>query len=453
MSIAKLEQKENSCPGLQSADSEAGLARDKNPAQLKVAQCSVERWADVPFDILIQLMAWTSHIENSLVSTRSLGCVSKHFDAAIKAFQDIDLHRKTTTWVRSYLASPLNPNALTPLAELPDSRESLKAALVTAAKALSVPVRSCSPLWFEQMLEVPGHENWISECQAYGGQTLGIATFGGNGVGDLILQVERALPAGVSLNIHINQLSIALTKIDDAWLANFISSLCAAGRRTAFDFFNIEFADYPLARMALLDTLCDQGFVMSVSFAYMGARSVDCLLQDLADRFAQVSHVQFIGIAWPNQSACLSYAGLEGLQLAMERRRNAKSSRVNVAIDFKLWHHPNVEGKPLASEEKRRQMEGVGLYFGRAGRSAGHTDIVKRISESTGNDFWPKPVRVQQTDELSDSDSIIESSSDDEVGEVPDRSPSSVQGQREPSSRNTAATEPRVKKRDKCVIS
>lgn len=445
MSLAITTHKQHAVPDSSAANLQANASSGPACGQPVVAQHAFERWSDVPPEILIQLMAWTSRFENSLVSARSLGCVSKRFDAAMKAFQDIDLHRQTTKWVRSYLAQAVASHELNPRWDLPDSRESLKIALNRATVAASESVAPCSPLWLEQMLNAPANQDWISEFRAYGGQHLGIATLGGSEVGDLIFKVERALPAGVSLSVQIMEFFAALGRIDDAWMASFISRLCAGGRPIAFNFSGIGFANYPLARKALMDVMCGEGYVMSVSFDDTGEAGRDCLLQELTDRFEQLAHVQLISFVSSDSNLRLSYAHIEGLQLEMGGRRYARASRVNVAIDFKLWDHPSVKDKPLASEEKRRQVEDVGLYFGKANGGSGRSDIVARISASTGNDFWHKPVRAQQTDEQSVSDSIIASSSDDEVdAEAMSTSlPAPVQ----------ESSEPRMRKRDRCVVS
>lgn len=445
MSLAISTPKQHAVPDASAASLQANASSGPGSGPPVVGQHAFERWSDVPPEILIQLMAWTSRFENSLVSARSLGCVSKRFDAAMKAFPDIDLHRQTTKWIRSCLAPILSSDAFNPRWDFPDCREWLKAALSAATKAASVSVASCSPIWLEKMLNAPDKEDLIGEFRAYGGQTLAIATFGGSEVGNLILKVERALPAGVSLSVQIMQLFAASDRIDDAWMASFISRLCAGGRPMAFSFSSIGFVNYPLATKALMDALCGQGYVMSVSFDDIGEAGPDCLLQELTDRFEQLAHVQLISIVNSYGNLRLSYSRIEDLQVAMEGRRDARASRVNVAIDFKLWDHPGVKGKPLASEDKRRQVEDAGLYFGKANGSSGGSDIVARISASTGNDFWPTPVRVQPADECSDSDSIIASSSDDEVDgeEISASLPAPAQ----------QASEPRMKKRDRCVVS
>lgn len=455
MSVANVEQKKNSCAGLPAVDTKAGIASEQDSGQPTVEQRAVGRWGDTPPDILAQLMAWSSRIEDSTASVHALGCVSKRFDAAMKEFQRSDLylekslsgamHRQTTRWVRSYLSAV----GRRPGGAFPDSRASLQAALANAATAATV--RSCGHLWIDASLKDAYREDWLGEFRAYGGQSLAVAAFGQGWAWDLIAQMERALPDKVALNVHVNGFEKG---IDDARLAGFIAGLCAGGRPMAFEFSSVDFSACPLASKALLDALCGQGFVMCVSVEQISAGSADGLLQDLTDRFDQLAHVQFIGLSRSDQR--ITYAGIEALQAAIDRRREAKGSRVNVALGFSAWSDPGVRDKPLASDETRRQLEGAGLYFGKAGGTAAHSDIVNRISASTGKgaiDRWRKPVRPQPVEELSDSDSIIGSSSDDEVDELPDDMPASVEHQREAPSRNDAASEPQMKKRDKCVTS
>lgn len=446
MSVAKVEQNKNSSLCLPAIEPGAGIAPEHNPGQPTVEQQAVERWADVPIDILTQLMAWTCHIENSAAGVHALGCVSRRFDVAMKEFQRSDLylekslsgamHRQATAWVRSYLA----PVGRRTDGEFPNSRASLQAALVKAANA--VPAKSCGPLWIDASLKDAYVEDWLCEFEAYGGQTLALAAFGQGWAWDRISQIERALPDTVALNVHINDFEKG---IDDVRLGELVSGLCSGGRALAFEFSGLDFSACPLTRKALLDALCGAGFVMCVAIQQMSARSAEALLQDLTDRFDKLVHVQFIGISRSDKR--MSHACIHSLQSAMEKRRDAKGSRVNVAIGFSEWTDPSVWGKPLASDETRRQLEDLGLYFGKAGGSATHSDIVDRISESTGKgriDRWHKRVRPQPVEEPSDSDSIIESSSDDiDAEEISSAFPAPVQ----------EASEPRMKKRDKCVIS
>jgi hypothetical protein len=389
-------------------------------------------WSEVPADILVQVMEWSLRTEKSIKPASSLAYVSKNFHAIFKHFLSGDLveshfgqlHKDVTAWLRWQLGSlGYRPNSV-----CPKSREELKEVLRPAPSYYNPAVRA-TYVWIDNRTRDAFVSDWLNEFKQYEGKMLSIGSFGEVWPNDRMLDIEKSLPTEIFLKVY---LGIRESFNDKDRLAEFIARLCEHKRPLAFEFDSYG-ADLPgeLMSNVLLDTMCGQGFVTSVSVNFSDKSNALYFITNLAKRFDQIRHTQFIRISCHGLG--IDDEALQCVQSAMKARQLTNGTCVNVAI----------EGVSIASAEKRKQLEQIGLYFGTVENSMENHDFVQRIAESMGTgpiDFWINRQAVSRAKEDSDSDSIVEVSSDDD----------SVSFE---SSEEYDETEPRVKKRGKCVIS
>jgi hypothetical protein len=412
-------------------------------------------WQGVPDDILRELMAWTARMTGSVDTVHAMACVSKQFNASFREFRADDRyiqsywssekHTDTSKWVRRALQTP----AIRPIQNSPKDADDLN-------KFISQSVSLYEKLEFKFCLQV--HERnssaYTDEAVAafgkYTGTTLAVVSPAEPWSIKKIVEIEKALPAKVSLNVII---SGSASQITDLQFAQFITEVCKGKRPIAFDFQSFEFMNLPLATEALFNALCGQGFVMSVSVSLMNSGSAATLLTDMAMRINHLRHVQLIHIA--DVAGCVSDQAIQALVRAVAERRNVNGARVNIVIDAIGLMLLESGDKSLLSSEMKAQLEKAGLYFGPLSVNC---DLLQRVMDTTGQQKFGFSIEndaSKEIDENADSDSVIESSSDDEHASVAIPSETRVQEsvQRQSPRINEPATEPSVKKRDRCVIS
>ncbi len=240
--------------------------------------------------------------------------------------------------------------------------------------------------------------------------------------------------------------------LNDAELAGFITKSCAGKRPVSFEFSRVDFDKCPLAQKALTDALCGQGFIMELFFTDGGCN--DHLLKALPTFCDRLRHVQLISI---EDLKDIDDEVIEGLAEALERRRANAGSHVSITLSGDFNDKAEFKDNFFASNEKIAYFEKIELYFGKLRWTMKDDCFVQKVSSSTGHGpvdlvrskWLPAVVEVD-----SDDDPIIESSeealsSDESEDEIP------VRPQRKPARPSQAepTSEPKVKKRDKCVIS
>ncbi len=432
--------------------SAADKASRKNSPHDSASLVPKNGFDEIPPELLFEIMKWVSLSEGEESSVMSLACTSRRFGAALQELRaDPWLHENTrsgrlhgfaTAWMRWYLSSVTSYT----LSLIYDRFDQLKQQIGRAAKQTR-DIRQESErfeLWLDRLFSaVIAGTDWIDLFRSYQGHTMSVAVSGDGAPTSLLRQIERALPSTVALHVccyHQDE------KLWDPEIARLVADLCAGGRPLSlqFKFSWVEPIRFPLLRKVLMDALCGQGYVMQLSFESVEKAFIEALLLDLTKHCDALRNVQLIQLGSVKD---LSADIVDGLAVALEKRRAMGGSRVNVVLNT-----------DSSSAERIATLGSAGLYFGALGRETRSKDLPGRLADAVGRGpidlsrKKPRPIVVElepENDSPTASDSNDDVSSNESEAEVGTavRVPAARAGVAE------ANGEPRLKKRDKCVTS
>lgn len=422
------------------------------------------RLAELPPELLFEIMKWSSLSEEGEESVTSLGCTSTQFNAALKQFgvnpwfknntYSGKLHRHTTDWVRWRLKTLSHRTQLVSA----DSFRQLQHVLTYAASStrdmLGETCLRCLSV-DKQIQAVIGGEG-IDLFRSYEGHTLTLVTADDVCSLDLILQIEKALRPGVALHICCSDFG---NMVMDTTLVQFVKDVCVGGRPISLEF-DLRFLkpgfavseQIPLLRHALRDALCGQGVIMKLMIAFPEKTSSEDFLRDLTTHCDELRHVQLIHIV---SSEDLSADVINDFATALEKRSENDRSRVDVVIEIVTGNDVEFTDQDLASAQQRSRLENIGLYFGILDGSDFQKDFVLKVAGSVGQgtiDFTTKKIRPRAEEVDSDDESLLDSHQEGSTTESEADVLATEQHRRVMQTRMDGTSEPRVRNRYPCVI-
>ncbi len=427
-----------------------------------------DRWTDLPDDLAVQLMYWLMRESGSA----PLALTSKRFLQAGQAFhagpwyegvKSLQQHARCVDWTRSYLSGFANERRLIFLRNADD----LDAGLAHLGKAPEDHRRSI--VIDGRPIAAAQGTDWLDGFRRYQGKSLVLTTGKRTQAETAIIQIAEALPQRVCLRLEF-YLGMSLGPAPVEGMARLIGRIVLSGRPTAFDMeWGVDLCADPAELGAVLDIACGEG---TISFLNLGAvNDPDILLRALSDRCDRLRHLKLVMFECtmvPDRSE------LAALAAALEQRQAAGHARLTVVIASMAMEGNDPSGKPVFSVGERAGFERCGLYFEFLdGELPGHP-AVRKVIRSVGQgaaDAWvprvPHVPRVQNVpcvplaadEPSSDSDVLVESSEEGEAPASPasELVPQPAERRITPPARtarqDAEGAGPRLRKRDRCVIS
>ena len=501
-----------------------------NPSHLS-SQPSLQPFTltEMPEDLLFQLFQWVMRKDESGSSVRAFGCVSSGIHHKLHSYLGTESHKELMSdlirqrgakFANAILDSTRNLYSL--IGEI-SSNEFAKITSMFSSYNFDVGGRAPkNHLDFhigDMILNDKHEKELISSFKNYKNPILGLAV---SDIDDLKVtyKIEKALPKHVGIIVRIGKNMI---ENDADALARFISSARANDRMLCFEM-HTDFGKKDKINDTILDAMCGEGLVPIVRF-WVG--NLVAALKHLTDHFQNFRHVQRLIVDWQyadptgDEMAALSDQSgrdiLDGFIDALASRRENKKSELSVIV----LHGKDVIFREFFSPymNDAKLNKGLSLYFtDQSEDDEEFKNIVRPLVGKGPSDPWipisnsskvdrvhdaavanpsEKPTdAVEKANDLTDSDSIIESSDDetpyprsskatpildaklrnvrldddeDSITQSSDEestnesdyeeNPTTPRASRKPTrpeaphAEQISSNEPRLKKRNKCVIS
>jgi hypothetical protein len=435
------------------------------PKQTMLVQPSITntmaKLSDLPVELVNQLMAWMMVDELSERSTRSLGCVSKQFHAALHEFIQGDWYAKfssnqkmqqaATNWIRSFL-NQLNSRPYTSRVQ---SSEELIADIQTLSFVPSKPIQARQNYYFglDEQSSVAFDEHSLKALRAYGAQAIHIVL--NDSSADSLLLIDSVLPPRVLLHVNFSGYHVT-----DTSLAKIIKQLANSNRQLSLAF-NVlcDLSKMPDSRKALFETLCNTSNVIHVSMSCID--KPDAMFTEFVDYCDAISGVQLFSIETQN---CIDLEVLQNIIAALEKRVEQGKSPMVFALGLP-WVSKDNPIHYLTGKNIEFDYAQIGLFC-RGVSEPYDQEFLDSLSKALNNRSFGTDVKDEarvNTDSDVESDSFIDSS-DEEVApnvlhdEEKPAKPNARAKNQEDQTRQSADvvfSQPRVKnrKRDKCVVS
>jgi hypothetical protein len=500
-----------------------------NPSRLS-SQISLQQFtlAEMPDDLLFQLFQWTMRQDELGSSVRAFGCVSSRIHQKLHGYLSTESYKELMSdLIRQRGAKFANAlfDSVTDLFYLESTalKHDLKKIISminqhTFDASGRSPQRKLKLMFGNTLMENEEYpKEFISSFKNYRSPALELSVMYNEDI-ELLNKIEAVLPKHVGMNVVIGTNHIE-DSIDG--LVRFISSARANDRMLGFESLT-EFHENDKVTATILDAMCGRGLVPIVYFV---VDDLVAALKHLTDHCQHFRHLQKLIIKWKDvelsdrKMAALSDKSgrdvLEGFIDALESRRENKKSEFSVIILHGEDPRLSEFFSPYMNDSKLNK--GVSLY------SFCELDVDRELMKSMmsfvgkgPSDPWmPKsysskidgvhaaaatnssgihPDAVTTANDLSDSDSIIESSDDktpyprsfkatpiseaivknvrldddedsitqsrEEASESDSKESSKTpRSERNPPERRgseqgqVVSNEPRLKKREKCIIS
>lgn len=317
-------------------------------------------WADLPDDVVHQLMAWLMRDEGTETSVARLAAASKSLresgqsfrtGATRSAIRSAWDHARSVEWTRAHLGSV--------------RFDHLGVLGVTTNPALKSMLESFSRwpegLPFNLLIEEDTTKkaltgDWLQDFQNYTGRYLSFRSSTLPWEGDTIVKITRALPTRTCTGLEIHGVQASLS---DA--TKLMEQVASTGRMTGFSLLSDKATVIDLNGLEkLVDVLCDPGRVQWLRLNTLDDASP--LLAELARRCDDLHAVRLVTIVCDKG---VNDEALAALKDALLDRQQCGKSRISFAIHCKEWLANQYAGSRLASDAERAAMEGAGLYFGR----------------------------------------------------------------------------------------
>ena len=417
-----------------------------------------DRWADLPDDVAVQVMYWLMIDSGSV----PLALASQRFRQAGQVFRagpwyegakSVLMHTRCVDWTRAYLSGFVNEQRLffpkdahdldTGLARLGEAPEDHRRSIVIDGKPTGA-------VWGAR---------WLESFRHYPGASLVLTTGKRQQAEATIIDIAQALPQRVCLRLEFF-LGMGGMTPPVGGIGRLISRIVLTGRATAFDMqWGMDLSADPDELGAVLDVACGRGVISYMSLGNVS--QPDALLRALSercDRFRHLKLVMFDCTAFPDRDP------LAALATGLDNRHAAGHSRITVVIGSMALLGNGSSGRLVLPAAERAEFERCGLYFDFLDGEPPSHPAVQKIIRSVGQgavDAW-LPRLLPAADESSDSDVIVESSEEDVPSPAPASSADALalpaHARRPALSARAARQEaegagPRLRKRDRCVIS
>ncbi len=419
---------------------------------------SFDRWTELPDDVTVQVMHWLMLASGAV----PLVLASQRFLQAGQVFRagpwyegakSVLMHARCVDWTRAYLSGFANEQRLF----FPKDAHHLSAGLAKLGEAPEDHRRSIVINGKPTGTDWGG--DWLDGFRRYPGASLVLTTGKRQQAEGAIIEIAQALPQRVCLRLDFF-LAMGVSVSPVGGIGHLISRLAQTGRALAFDMeWGMDLSADPVELGAVLDVACGEGMI---SFANLGTiTQPDSLLHALADRCERFRHLKLVMF---NCAALPDRSELATLAAALEHRQAAGLSRITVVIGSMALLGSRASTQLALSTAARAEFERCGLYFNFLDGEPPSHPAVQKVIHSVGQgpvDAWLSRLPAV-ADESSDSDVIVESSEEDLPSSAPASSADAVALPRGERSRTQAARaarqeaegpEPRLRKRDRCVIS
>ena len=438
--------------------------------QQSASLATVNRWNDMPHELVYQVMYWMMINENSTTAHNGLATTSKSFHQLGKAFQSNSMYKNAqsnivhTNLVNNcfryldslgyrgvYLASK-NTNELVEVFRTLDEKEFKTERDVFLDLTKTSNSSFCAPE-VQQVISTYQNDGLSVRLNLNANNT------------SLIPQITQSLPKHVSLNLSIN------VTADAAAFANLIRSTCNGKHMSSVYLIDYEnkLDTMPEARQALLEALCDKGLISYVHIESIYSKN---LLPDLTEKFQVLRNVPLLSIYSENTATAI-----EAFVKAVEQRHASGKTRVTVALLITNEEVKKSLPSIFLSPEELQRLEGLGLFFGVIAQSAENSifmsKIRKSVKEGPVSDFecvanWslPQVELASEGNDSKDSDVIAEGSNEDAANDSLDNdftnhhedNPVLISPPREDrNARRTpnSSSTPKVvkRKKDRCIVS
>jgi len=364
------------------------------------------------------------------------------------------MHTRCVDWTRAYLNGFVNEQLLffpkdghdleTGLARLGEAPEDHRRSIVIDGK-------STGAVW---------GAGWLKSFRRYAGASLVLTTGKRQQAEATIIDIAQALPQRVCLRLEFF-LGMGGMTSPVGGIGRLISRIALTGRATAFDMqWGMDLSADPDELGAVLDVACGRGVISYMSLGNVS--QPDALLRALSercDRFRHLKLVMFDCTAFPDRDE------LAALATGLDNRQAAGYSRITVVIGSMALLGNGSSGRLVLPAAERAEFERCGLYFDFLDGEPPSHPAVQKIIRSVGQgavDAWLPRLLPAADESSSDSDVIVESSEEDVSSSAPASSADAVappRGVRGPAQAARAARQeaegpgPRLRKRDRCVIS
>lgn len=316
--------------------------------------------ADLPDDIVHQLMAWLMRTEGTEKSVAQLAGVSKRLFDAAKEFHDSASrsairstwdHHRAIEWTRAHLVSVrfahLGSLEVTSEGALKNMLESFSSLAETLPYNLLIA---------EDRTKKALTGDWLEGFRNYTGRYLSIRSSAQPWEGATMVEIARALPTRTCMGLEIHGVQASLP---DA--TKLMEQVASTGRMTGFSLLSEKDSVIALNGLEkLVGVLCDPGRIQWLRLNTLDDASP--LLADLARRCGDLHAVRLVTIVCDKG---VDDEALLALRDALLDRQQRGKSRISFAIHCKEWLANQYAGSPLASDAERATMEDAGLYFGR----------------------------------------------------------------------------------------
>lgn len=428
-------------------------------ATASVSQPSFDRWAELPVDVVGQVMYWTMLGNGSLTGAMPFSQTSKFFAQAGQTFRDgpwyqdaqsVLMHQRVVTWTGNYLAClgclPSIHSPATP-AELDTTLELMSESSQGIYNLLSI----------ERLQKLAPDNDFSDAFRNFHGTSLSLMTGKRAETREKIVDIARVLPPEVSVLVKLTPQEPGPSADADA--AGLVGRVAASGRPTAFDFQRYsDLSVLPDALGAVLDVACGRGMVSFFRFGRID--DPDAMLSTLSDRCHQFRHLRLVMFTCENPP---SREKLDALSATLRKREAAGLSRLTIVIGCDKLEDQDWEATPVFTIDERARFERAGLYLecveSGIGNPLGERRVLASVRGGAIDELPPQPkvmpVKLSWNGQAivgsSDSDSDVIVASSDSDGSL-DSSDDESQDWQAPR-RTEARSAPRVVRRDNCVIS
>ena len=388
-------------------------------------------FADLPEELVVEIMRWCMRSDESESSARSLGSTCSRFSQLLekhlagdwyRQFRSEAMHRRASEFVKSFVSEVWGRNSRNPAA-LPEGQlkpsdlENLPSKLHWADKGGAL--RTYLPLG---NLDLSG-DDWLQAFREYEGTSLPLDCEAINPeTNALVEQVEKALPPRVCLHLKMTSYGDQERERD---FSNFIANICSRGRMLALEVYYYDLL-LPATKTALLSALCGKSFTPVVYLEFSNSQKV---LNELKDHCHNFRHVKLLilDISARHGNTIHIPALTEFMDALGERKRNGHSSMSVVLVNkYSMeelgFTEATFDENPVISEDLR-------VFYGLRDQLLRREGWMQKVSATVGEgaiDTWdPTPVTklIQpdsiSKDEFSDSDLFGEIDGGEGISKVP----------------------------------
>ncbi len=352
--------------------------------------------ADLPEDVVHQLMTWLMLDEGTEKSVARLAAASKSLcesgqsfrsGATRSAIRSAWDHSHAVEWTRAHLGS-VRFDHLGFLGV--SSNAALKSMLVSfACWADRLPFNL---LIEEDTTKQALTGDWLQHFRSYTGRYLSFRTRALPWEGDTVVKIARALPTRTCTGLEICGVQDSLPAA-----AKLMEQVTSTGRMTGFSLLSDKTVINLNGLEKLVDVLCDPGRVQWLRMNALDDPSP--LLAELARRCDDLHAVRLVTIVCQKG---VSDEVLLALKDALLDRQQRGKSRISFAIHCKEWLANQYAGSLLVSDTERAAMEDAGLYFGRIWTpfdKAMFAKLDKSVGEGPAAE-WRRPAEEKHSEAL-----------------------------------------------------